>query len=34
MRWRVVVRWEDASDEVGRTAMRWEYGDEVGGWWS
>ena len=30
----MVVRWEDASDEVGRTAMRWEYGDEVGGWWS
>lgn len=30
----MVVRWEDASDEVGRTAMRWGYGDEVGGWWS
>lgn len=34
MRWGVVVRWKDASDEVGRTAMRWGYGDEVGGWWS
>ena len=29
-----MVRWEDASDEVGRTAMRGGYGDEVGGWWS
>ena len=28
----MVVRWKDASDEVGRTAMRWGYGDEVGGW--
>ena len=29
-----MVKWEDASDEVGRTSKRWEYGDEVGGWWS